>query len=149
MAHEELVQLSALTASVPRAEASRGVDASAAAEAARCLHCDCRAATTCKLRKYSAMYGADPRRFKAERRRYEQDIRHAEVLFEPGKCIDCGLCVQITAAGGEPLGLTYIGRGFDVRIGVPLGHSAAEALRKVAAECVAACPTAAIAWKAG
>ncbi len=149
MAHDELVQLSALTASVPRAEASRGVDASAAAEAARCLHCDCRAVTTCKLRKYSAMYGADPRRFKAERRRYEQDIRHAEVLFEPGKCIDCGLCVQITAAGGEPLGLTYIGRGFDVRIGVPLGHSAAEALRKVAAECVAACPTAAIAWKQG
>ncbi len=55
--------------------------------------------------------------------------------------------MQITAAGGEDLGLTYIGRGFDVRIGVPLGHSAAEALAKVAAECVAACPTAAIAWK--
>ena len=89
----------------------------------------------------------DPRRFKAERRKYEQDIRHADILFEPGKCIDCGLCVQITAAGGEDLGLTYIGRGFDVRIGVPLGHSAAEALTKVAAECVAACPTAAIAWK--
>ncbi len=57
--------------------------------------------------------------------------------------------MQITAAGGEALGLTYIGRGFDVRIGVPLGHSAAEALLKVAAECVAACPTAAIAWKKG
>ena len=93
------------------------------------------------------MYGADPRRYKAERRKYDQDIRHADVIFEPGKCIDCGLCVQITAAGGEDLGLTYIGRGFDVRIGVPLGHSAAEALAKVAAECVAACPTAAIAWK--
>ena len=93
------------------------------------------------------MYGADPRRYKSPRRPYEQDIRHAEILFEPGKCIDCGLCVQITAAGGEALGLTYIGRGFDVRIGVPLGHSAAEALTKVAAECVAACPTAAIAWK--
>ena len=85
--------------------------------------------------------------FQIPRRPYEQDTRHAEILFEPGKCIDCGLCVQITAAGGEELGLTYIGRGFDVRIGVPLGHSAAEALTKVAAECVAACPTAAIAWK--
>ena len=124
------------------------VEVSAAAEqAARCLHCDCRALTTCRLRRYSALYGADPRRFKAERRKYEQDIRHADILFEPGKCIDCGLCVQITAAGGEALGLTYIGRGFDVRIGVPLGHSAAEALMKVAAQCVAACPTAAIAWK--
>ena len=136
------------TAKVPRCEAASGVEVAAAAEqAARCLHCDCRALTTCRLRRYSALYGADPRRFKAERRTYEQDIRHADILFEPGKCIDCGLCVQITAAGGEDLGLTYIGRGFDVRIGVPLGHSAAEALAKVAAECVAACPTAAIAWK--
>ena len=148
MAHDELVQLSADTAQVPRCEAASGLEVAAAAEqAARCLHCDCRALTTCRLRKYSALYGADPRRFKAERRTYEQDIRHADILFEPGKCIDCGLCVQITAAGGEDLGLTYIGRGFDVRIGVPLGHSAAEALAKVAAECVAACPTAAIAWK--
>ncbi len=150
MAQDELVQLSSNTAQVPRCEAANGVGLSQSAEqAARCLHCDCRALSTCRLRKYSAIYGADPRRFKAERRKYEQDIRHADILFEPGKCIDCGLCVQITAAGGEDLGLTYIGRGFDVRIGVPLGHSVAEALAKVAAECVAECPTAAIAWKKG
>ena len=148
MTHDELVQLATDTAQVPRCEAASGIELAAAAEqAARCLHCDCRAVTTCRLRRYSAVYGADSRRFKAERRTYEQDIRHADILFEPGKCIDCGLCVQITAAGGEELGLTYIGRGFDVRIGVPLGHSAAEAFLKVAAECVAACPTAAIAWK--
>jgi ferredoxin len=146
MAHDELVQLSVGTAQAPRVQGS--VASSAAGEqAARCLLCDCRAVTTCRLRRYSAQYGADPRRFKGERRIYEQDIRHADILFEPGKCIDCGLCVQITAAGGEAIGLTYIGRGFDVRIGVPLGHSAAEALSRVAAECVAACPTAAIAWK--
>ncbi len=53
------------------------------------------------------------------------------MIYEPGKCIDCGLCIQIAAAAGEPLGLTYIGRGFDVRVGVPLGHSLAEALTKV------------------
>ncbi|MGO9113677.1 MAG: 2Fe-2S iron-sulfur cluster-binding protein [Thermoguttaceae bacterium] len=148
MAQDELVQLSTDTAKVPRCDSASRVEVSAAEEqAARCLHCDCRALTTCRLRRYSALYGADPRRFKAERRKYDQDIRHADILFEPGKCIDCGLCVQITAAGGEDLGLTYIGRGFDVRVGVPLGHSSAEALLKVAAECVAACPTAAIAWK--
>ena len=148
MARGELVQLATETAKVPRGQSADGIELAAAGEqAARCLHCDCRALTTCRLRKYSALYGADPRRFKAERRLYEQDVRHADILFEPGKCIDCGLCVQITAAGGENLGLTYIGRGFDVRIGVPLGHSAAEALAKVAAECVAACPTAAITWK--
>jgi len=147
MAKDELVQLSTDTASAPRCQVETVEASDAAEQAARCLHCDCRALSTCRLRRYSAQYGADPRRFKGERRRYEQDIRHADIIFEPGKCIDCGLCVQITAAGGENLGLTYIGRGFDVRVGVPLGHSAAEALSKVAAECVAACPTAAIAWK--
>jgi ferredoxin len=117
------------------------------AQASRCLHCDCRGATSCKLRKYAAQYGANVRRFKAERRPFQQDARHAEVVYEPGKCIDCGLCIQIAAAAGEPLGLTFVGRGFDVRVAVPLDRSLAEALSKAAAECVAACPTAALAWK--
>jgi NADH dehydrogenase/NADH:ubiquinone oxidoreductase subunit G len=119
----------------------------AQAQAARCLHCDCRGLASCKLRRYATLYGADPRRYKAPRRQFQQDAQHAQVIYEPGKCIDCGLCVEIAAASGEKLGLTYIGRGFDVRIGVPLGHSLAEALTKVAAQCVAACPTAALAWK--
>jgi NADH dehydrogenase/NADH:ubiquinone oxidoreductase subunit G len=69
------------------------------------------------------------------------------VIFEPGKCIDCGLCIQIAAAAGETLGLAFVGRGFDVRVAVPLDHSLEAALQKVAAQCVAACPTAALAWK--
>jgi ferredoxin len=117
------------------------------AQAARCLHCDCRGQSTCKLRKYSAIYGADTKRFKGQRRQFEIDARHAEIVFEPGKCIDCGLCIQIAQAAGEPLGLTFVGRGFDVRVAVPLDRSLAEALTKAAAECVAACPTAALAWK--
>jgi ferredoxin len=116
-------------------------------QAARCLHCDCRGADTCKLRKYAARYGAHPRRFKTDRRAFQQDARHAEVVYEPGKCIDCGLCIQIATAAGEPLGLTFVGRGFDVRVAVPFDRSLAEALSKAAADCVAACPTAALAWK--
>ena len=127
MAREELVQLATDTVNVPRCAATSGVEDSAAAEQAGRACIAIAAPDDLPAAKYSALYGADPRRFKAERRKYDQDIRHADILFEPGKCIDCGLCVQITAAGGEALGLTYIGRGFDVRVGVPLGHSAAEA----------------------
>jgi NADPH-dependent 2,4-dienoyl-CoA reductase/sulfur reductase-like enzyme len=148
MERPELEVMAAPVGKSPRGELPGDVDpAEAAAQAARCLHCDCRGLASCKLRRYAALYGADPRRYKAPRRQFQQDAQHAQVIYEPGKCIDCGLCVQIAAASGEKLGLTYIGRGFDVRIGVPLGHSLAEALTKVAAQCVAACPTAALAWK--
>jgi len=149
---DELAPMLSAAAPAPRQDPAGGLaagyaTAEAVRQAARCLHCDCRGLHSCKLRKYSALYGAQPRRYKAQRRTFQQDAQHAEVLFEPGKCIDCGLCIQIAAAAGEPLGLTFVGRGFDVRVGVPLSQSLAEALRKVAAECVAACPTAALAWK--
>ena len=54
---------------------------------------------------------------------------------------------EVSKEMGEKLGLTFIGRGFDVRVGVPFDRSLAEALAKVAAQCVAACPTAALAMK--
>jgi ferredoxin len=118
-------------------------------QAGRCLHCDCRGLGSCRLREYAVAYGADPKRFKTGRRAFEQDARHADVLFEPGKCIDCGLCIQIVAAAGEEIGLTFVGRGFSVRVAVPLNRHLGDALQKVAADCVAACPTAALAWKDG
>ncbi len=116
-------------------------------QAARCLHCDCRGLWTCKLREHAIKYHANPRHYEARRRVFQVDARHAEVIYEPGKCIDCGLCIQIAAAAGEPLGLTFVGRGFDVRVSAPFDRSVAEALSRAATACVAACPTAALAYK--
>jgi len=121
----------------------------AAQQAARCLHCDCRAVQSCKLRKYAEQYGADPRRYAGQRRSFQQETQHAEVIYEPGKCIDCGLCIQIAQQAGEPLGLTFVGRGFDVRVGVPLNRPLRDALQRVAAKCAQACPTAALSLRDG
>lgn len=116
-------------------------------EAARCLHCDCRKPVTCKLRKYSKQYGADQREFSADERGHVELIGHDEsVIFEPGKCIKCGLCVKITKDAGEELGLTFIGRGFNTRVSVPLGNKLKDGLRKTAAACVQNCPTGALAF---
>jgi NADPH-dependent glutamate synthase beta subunit-like oxidoreductase len=121
-------------------------DEQARQEAARCLHCDCRKAESCKLRQYSQDYGARPAQYKSRRRLFVQQARHPEIIYESGKCIDCGLCIQIAAKSGEELGLTFVGRGFDVRVAVPFERSIADGLKKSAAECVAACPTGALAF---
>jgi NADH dehydrogenase/NADH:ubiquinone oxidoreductase subunit G len=57
------------------------------------------------------------------------------------------LCVQITKKNGIKYGLTFVGRGFDVRVSTPFGVPLGQGLEKVAGECVAACPTGALSWK--
>ncbi|MBM4090136.1 MAG: FAD-dependent oxidoreductase [Planctomycetes bacterium] len=116
----------------------------ASAQSDRCMGCGCTEHGRCKLERYAILYQADARRFSGQRRPYQVVGRRSNVLFEPGKCIKCELCVKIAAAGGEPLGLTFVGRGFDVELQVPFGRGLDEALTRVAAQCVAACPTAAL-----
>jgi ferredoxin len=116
----------------------------AATEASRCLHCDCRSSGDCVLQHYAQVYGADANRFKSERRQFEQQLQPAGLIFEPGKCILCGICVRLAELARESLGLTFIGRGFDVRIAAPFQHEVAEGLRLVADECVKHCPTGAL-----
>ena len=131
----------------PTAGPVRGFTAEEARhEAERCLGCDCRKLADCRLRMYAEEYGAESGRFRGERRQIEIYRQQGGVIFEVGKCISCGICVQLTARAREPLGLTFIGRGFDVRIGVPFDRDISEGLQKVAEECVAACPTGALAF---
>ena len=120
----------------------------ARAEAGRCLHCDCRSLESCTLRIYAERYGADAARYRGVRRQLDEVPPHPDILFEPGKCILCGLCVQIAGLAGERSGLTRVGRGFETQLAVPFGQSLAEALETAGAQCVAVCPTGALAWRA-
>jgi len=122
-------------------------DEQAVEEATRCLRCDCRKADNCRLRCYAEQYQARQSRYRGERRSFVQELQHPDVIYEPGKCIDCGLCIQIASDAGEKLGLTFIGRGFDVRVAVPFDRSIADALEHTAKKCVEACPTGALAFK--
>jgi len=119
-----------------------------AEQAGRCLHCDCVGLDTCKLRRYAAQYGADPGRYPAAHHRFPQVDQPGNVRYEPGKCINCGLCIEIVTASGLRPGLSFVGRGFDVRVGVPFDRTFEEALGQVAQRCIEACPTAALSLKA-
>jgi NADH dehydrogenase/NADH:ubiquinone oxidoreductase subunit G len=55
--------------------------------------------------------------------------------------------VRITEKYSEEFGFTFIGRGFDVVVGIPFNESLGSALKKVANEVADACPTGAISRK--
>jgi ferredoxin len=116
-------------------------------EARRCLTCGCRKSDCCRVRTLATEYGADAGRFAGARRRFSQDTSHPDIVYEPGKCILCDACVRIAAAAGEALGLTAIGRGFDVTVAAPFGQPLSEALRMVALRCAEACPSGALALR--
>jgi NADPH-dependent glutamate synthase beta subunit-like oxidoreductase len=114
-------------------------------EAARCLHCDCRKADHCTLRDLS-------KRYKASQKRYSHGVRlplvkkiaQDHLIYEPGKCIKCGICVRLTAKHQETFGFTFIGRGFQVEVGSPFDESMELALVKTMALVAEACPTGAL-----
>jgi NADPH-dependent glutamate synthase beta subunit-like oxidoreductase/ferredoxin len=119
-------------------------------EAKRCLRCDCRKPKTCKLRIYADEYGANQKKYSfGERKQIQKYLQHNEVVYEPEKCIRCGICVEITTNEKELTGLSYIGRGFTVKIDIPFNKELNEALTGTAHKCVKACPTGALAFKKG
>jgi predicted molibdopterin-dependent oxidoreductase YjgC len=93
------------------------------------------------LRKYAQLYEADPGRYRGTARATARSYEHPEITYDPRKCILCGICIQIAQHAGEPLGLTMIGRGFDVRVDVPFDESLDAALKTAARRCAGACPT--------
>ncbi|MBN2244105.1 MAG: FAD-dependent oxidoreductase [Acidobacteria bacterium] len=110
-------------------------------EAERCMGCGCAKADTCRLRQYATEYGADPLRFSGARRRFQRDLTHPEIIYEPGKCILCGACVAAAAEAGSGLGLAIVGRGFDAAVAVPLKGTMIEALPEAARRVAEVCPT--------
>ncbi len=133
-----------------RLEATRGkavgfTGEEAVAEAKRCLHCDCRNPESCKLRELSDIYGAQQKRFQYDERfKAQKEFAPQNIVYESAKCIKCGICVRITQQYQESFGFSFIGRGFDVKVGVPFSESVEKALKKTAALVAEKCPTGAL-----
>ena len=114
-------------------------------ESKRCLFCNCAKADVCKLRQLAIDYDVNLQRFSSgERMRFLRNVEHPLVRFEAGKCIRCGNCIKVAGDHQEALGLTFIGRGFDVHLGVPFHESMHAGLLDAAKAAVDACPTGAL-----
>ncbi|HEX7583209.1 MAG TPA: hypothetical protein VF373_00860, partial [Prolixibacteraceae bacterium] len=148
LAESEFIQYQKDSETAPRQKAdTAGFSREAAIrEAKRCMHCDCRNPESCVLRELSDRYHAVQKRFQSDERMYVQKFIHREgIVYEPAKCIKCGICVRLTKQHQEKFGFTFIGRGFDVKVGVPFSESIQKGLEKTAAIVAKACPTGALA----
>ena len=145
----EVARLRAFADPAQREAAEDLTAAQAAVEARRCLDCDCRKRDNCCLRKLGEEYGAAAARYRGERREFERDATHPEVIYEAGKCIQCGICLRLAEEVREPLGLTFIGRGFRVRVAGPFAAHLADALHEAARRAAESCPTGALALRRG
>jgi hypothetical protein len=138
---------------IPRLEPKGGPDAlfsleEAKAEGTRCMHCDCRKADSCALRDYADLYQVKQREYQPDNRNHFKQIRqHGDILYEPEKCIKCGLCIRVTEEKKEKLGLTWINRGFDIGVATPFDAELSSALTTTAAAVVDCCPTAALSYR--
>ncbi len=152
LAKEEVDSVAAGASEVDRVVPIHGVTGGLTAEeaqqeSARCLHCDCSSHGDCGLQGFADRYGVTAPKNPSRRQELARHYQHANIIFEPGKCILCGLCVQVAREAGEPLGLTFIGRGFDVRIDVPFDGTLADGLQKVGERCAEVCPVGALSKK--
>lgn len=115
-------------------------------EAARCLDCDCAKKETCLLRHCAGWHNAAQSAYKGLRKKLLRTSNNKGLVFEPGKCIMCGLCIQTAQKAGDYVGLCFQKRGFETSVAVPLGKSIDEALESSAADCVKNCPTGALSF---
>jgi NADH dehydrogenase/NADH:ubiquinone oxidoreductase subunit G len=93
---------------------------------------------------------ASQRRFGFEERKpVRKFTEHDEIVYEPGKCIKCGICVRLAAKNDARPGLTFIGRGYDVEIAMPFGESIKVSIGDTGRLMAKSCPTGAIALKTG
>ncbi|MDH5399930.1 MAG: 2Fe-2S iron-sulfur cluster-binding protein [Cyclobacteriaceae bacterium] len=114
-------------------------------EAARCMHCDCREKVDCSLRANSELYGAEQKKFfPKDRPPVRKSYRNEPIVYEPEKCIKCGICIKVTKMENDALGLTYIGKGFDVEIDVPFNNPEFKIQEQTAIMCAENCPTGAL-----
>ncbi|MGA1976592.1 MAG: 2Fe-2S iron-sulfur cluster-binding protein [Bacteroidales bacterium] len=118
---------------------------SAGREAENCMHCDCRAADSCKLRSVAEELSVKDPAGKVVNVSIEKKINHKTgLIFENAKCIKCGLCVRICEDSKEEPALCFINRGFISVISEPLTEEFSNILATRSEKCIEVCPTGAL-----
>ncbi len=119
--------------------------ASAVSEAGNCMHCDCRAASDCRLRDLADELSVkDPRGKLINSPAVKKINRQTGLVFENAKCIKCGLCVRLCENLKVEPALCFMHRGFVSIISEPVTSEFDDILKTTAGEVIDICPTGAL-----
>ena len=121
-------------------------EAQARYEAARCLQCGCLKPADCRLREVCATVGAKQPLPEGACSPIIREQTRTGFCFDASRCILCGLCVRAAKARGVSLAPACHGRGFEARIGPPLGRTWDDLSEAVLRDSAAICPTGAMCW---
>jgi predicted molibdopterin-dependent oxidoreductase YjgC len=136
-----------LKESVDNAERFREIssDDNMVHEAGSCMHCDCRAAGDCRLRKLADEFSMKDPRGKLVNAPIVKKINYSTgLVFENAKCIKCGLCVRVCEDSKEEPALCFINRGFVSIISEPVTEDFNNILKTKSNEVIEICPTGAL-----
>ena len=114
-------------------------------EAGNCMHCDCRASDSCKLRSIAEEFKVKDPTGKIVNAPIEKKInKNTGLIFENAKCIKCGLCVRVCEDSKDEPSLCFIHRGFISVISEPLTEEFDNILKTKTDICKEICPTGAL-----
>ena len=115
-------------------------------EAERCIECSCSYKEDCKLKDYSEEYRADPEAMVGEKIHFDYDMRHPEIIRDPGKCIKCEACIKVCKEVVNEYLLEFKDRGYYTNVGTEFGKPLPTDCRDCG-ECIDICPVGALDWK--
>lgn len=110
----------------------------------------CAANMDCELLKIANFVGVDRERISKMRKpekRLPVDISNPFFLFDPNKCVLCGICVRTCNEIQGVRAIDFVNRGFITTIGTFGNKSFLESTCESCGECVARCPVGALAIK--
>jgi len=110
-----------------------------------CTSCDIDGA--CKLQDYAYRYQADEGRFGLPERspvKPNYAANSEAILYDPDKCILCGLCVQYCEEVQKAEALTFCGRLGQLEVSTAFGIDLQESSCVLCGGCVEICPTGAM-----
>jgi len=110
-----------------------------------CTSCDSDGA--CKLQDYAYRYQADEAYFgPAKRRLVEPNYtsNNEAILYDPDKCILCGLCVNYCEEVPMAEALTFAGKPDDMQVSTAFGKNLLDSTCVLCGGCIAVCPSGAM-----